>query len=111
MALKRDRRFVPERHTLDLPAARKLTLYALLGGLALLGLGLGAGQLYRALAADVAIEMVVLQAESPNWKSKPDDHGGRSFANKGLEINKIQAELFDAPVPEEIVLAPPPASF
>lgn len=109
--LRRDLRFVPEKHTLDRATTKRLAFMAVLGCTSLLGLLTGAKHIYLAVTLDSAVEIVTLAPENEIWKIRPASEGGREFSNQGLEINKIQAELFDIPSPEEILLAPPPASF
>jgi len=109
--LRRDQRFVPEKQKIGRRGVLRLTYFSLaLVGFFALAIG---GVWYAAKLFELRTEreIVVLEPIKEGWKRSPDEAGGREFLNKGLEINHVQAELFDLPAPEEIVLAPPPADF
>lgn len=109
--LRRDQRFVPEKQRIGRRGVFRLVYFflAVSGGLALSAGGIW----YAAKAFEFrkSNEVVVLEPIKEGWKRRPDAAGGRQFLNKGLEINHVQAELFDLPAPEEIVIAPPPEPY
>jgi hypothetical protein len=109
--LKRDQRFVPEKHEIGRKGLVRALFFSL-SCISVCAIGLG-GALYSVslISAGKDEELVVMEPIKEGWKRVPDSPGGRSFLNKGLKINHVQAKLFDLPIPEEIVLAPPPESF
>ena len=82
-----------------------------ISAVSLTGLGFAVRELVFVEAVAVKNDIPLLEPNITGWKRRPDDVGGRVFLNKGLEINRVQAELFDQPRPEEVVLAPPPEDF
>jgi hypothetical protein len=109
--LRRDQRFVPEKNEIGRKGIARVLFFSFsFIGVCALGLG-GARYAVSLINDDKDEELVVMEPIKEGWKRAPDNPGGRAFLNKGLEINHVQAKLFDLPIPEEIVLAPPPESF
>jgi hypothetical protein len=104
-------RFVPERHQISRAGLVRIVAVTGLSMASLVGLTIGAQEAWRALTQTEVRELIVMEPDRAEWKRRPEVAGGREFLNKGLEINRVQAELFDPPRPEEIILAPPPADF
>lgn len=109
--LRRNKKFVPERPSIGVSGFMRLGAYALITVSSVWGLAAGLHAGWGALSSTEEARLVVLEPHRDGWKRRPEAPGGKKFLNKGLEINHVQAELFDAPKPEEIVLAPPPEDF
>jgi hypothetical protein len=86
-------------------------LHGLINGLgAILSIGLVAGMGfwgYQLAVRDVSGVPVVRALEGPA-RVAPDDPGGMQAAYQGLAVNAVAAEGAAAPLPDRIVLAPPP---
>lgn len=109
--IKRDMRFVPERHRVTRAGMVRLAVIFSVSVISLCGLVAGAIEGWRALTSAEVAEMIIMEPDRTEWKRRPESPGGRTFVNQGLEINRVQAELFDLPHPDKIILAPPPSDF
>lgn len=108
---RRDQRFIPEMHSIGVRGYVRIVALIGISAASFFGVIKAGQEFYVGLRSDGEAEVVMLDPIKQGWKRKPEDAGGIEFLNKGLEINTVQAELFDIPSPEEIVLAPPPADF
>tara|TARA_Y100000815_G_C13236637_1_gene460215 strand:- start:339 stop:701 length:363 start_codon:yes stop_codon:yes gene_type:complete len=109
--IKRDMRFVPERHRITRAGMVRLVAIFSVSAISLCGLVVASIEGWRALTSTEVAEMITMEPDRTDWKRRPETPGGRIFVNQGLEINRVQAELFDLPHPDKIILAPPPSDF
>lgn len=65
---------------------------------------------YKLAVRDVTGVPVVRALEGP-MRIRPEDPGGLAVAHQGLAVNEVAADGGAAPVPEQVTLAPAPASL
>ncbi len=65
---------------------------------------------YKLAVRDVSGVPVVRALEGP-MRVAPDDPGGKQAEYQGLAVNAVAAEGVAAPLPERVVLAPPPVEL
>jgi hypothetical protein len=109
--IKRNTKFQPEMPKLTKSGVIRLGVFAAVVSLSTVGIVSAGATGYKWLTSENTKEVIRLDADKIGWRREPDVSGGRRFHNKGLNINLVQAELFDKIDPEEIKLAPPPDDF
>lgn len=81
------------------------------GALVSLGLVVGMGVWGWQLATRDITDVPVVRALEGPMRGLPDDPGGMQTPNQGLAVNRIAEGEEAAPVPDQLVIAPPPVDL